>query len=45
MIVDIVLCYELMRKQIFLFFCNDHKTLSHLEYFLNAEFYRGGRKV
>ena len=32
-------------KQIFLFFCNDHKTFSHLEYILNGDFYRGGRKV
>ena len=40
-----VLCYELMKKQIFLFVCNDHKTLYDLEYILNGDFYDGGRKV
>lgn len=34
-----------MKKQILLFFCNNHKTLSYLEYILNADFNRIGRKV
>ena len=40
-----VLCYELMKKQMYLFFCDNHKIFSHLEYTLKADFYRGGRKV
>ena len=40
----IVLCYELKKTQIYLFFCNDHKTFSHLEYILKAGFYRDWRK-
>ena len=39
-----VLCYELKKTQIYLFFCNDHKTFSHLEYILKAGFYRDWRK-
>ena len=34
-----------MKKQVFLFFLNNRKTLSNLEYILNADFYRIGRKV
>ena len=40
-----VLCYDLMKKQIFLFFCNNHKTLSNLEYILNADLNHIRRKV
>lgn len=40
-----VLYYELMKKQMYLFFCDNHKKFSHLEYTLKADFYRGGRKV
>ena len=40
-----VLCYELMKKQMYLFFCDNHKIFSHLEYTLKADFYRGGLKV
>ena len=34
-----------MEKQMYFFFSNNHKTFSHLEYILKADFYRGGRKV
>ena len=34
-----------MKKQMYLFFCDNHKKFSHLEYTLKADFYRGGRKV